>query len=90
MERDRLLSDEEIRARLDTDLETDRLYEGKYGVSSTFDVYPLLKAQRDLTSSIVRKETAQEIFGEIDIPVRYDHNKTCYDCIQALKAKYGV
>jgi len=35
-----------------------------------------------------RKAVVQEILKEMAIPIRYDHNKTCYDCLERLRGKY--
>ena len=36
------------------------------------------------------REVVEWIIKEQDIPVRYAHNATCYDCIERLKQKYIV
>ena len=55
----------------------------------------LLKAQAEITGKIMKQEGVKEVVEwltkEKDVPIRYAHNATCYDCIERLKLnKWGI
>jgi len=35
-----------------------------------------------------QKEVVEEIIKDTNIPVRYKHNATCYDCMERMREKY--
>jgi len=35
-----------------------------------------------------RREVVEEIIKDMNIPVRYKHNATCYDCMERMREKY--
>jgi len=34
------------------------------------------------------QQVVEEIIKDMNIPVRYSHNATCYDCMERIKGKY--
>ena len=50
--------------------------------------HSIAKGQLTKAIPIIRKAVAEEIIKEQNIPIRYDHNATCYDCLERIRAKY--